>query len=140
MTLTLNDLIVFIEKNRFNGRGASFGFDGNMLRMYIEWADLMNYLFFTIEDNNFTGVAIIYPLANKFSGDAEEFFDFKLRDNLPESDLCIMDFISTTDYSKKTLVEQAKDCYPNWKDQDKWSLRFGHPVKITNRYINLFNN
>jgi hypothetical protein len=133
-------LIDFIEENRFKGRGESFGWTGDDLKVYLHWAARFNYLFVSIEDNKFTGVAIMYPMSNIYDGDDDKLFDFGNRNETETDDLCIMDFISTTEKSKKDLVSKLKSRYPNWKAQNKWALRFGEVKKISNRYINLLNN
>ena len=133
-------LIDFIEENRFKGRGESFGWDADSLKLYLHWAARFNYLFVSIEDNKFTGVAIMYPLSNDFNGDSDKLYDFSDRQESQLDDLCIMDFVSTTEKSKKDLVSKLKNRYPNWEAQNKWALRFGNPRKITNKYINLLNN
>jgi hypothetical protein len=138
--VTEEALIAFIEDNRFKGRGKSFGWTGDDLKVYLHWAARFNYLFVSIEDNKFTGVAIMYPLSNTYDGDDDKLFDFMEKNESDTDDLCIMDFISTTEKSKKDLVSKLKLRYPNWKDQNKWSLRFGEAKKISNRYINLLNN
>lgn len=138
--MNLFDLISFIEQNRCKGRGASFGFEGNQLQVYIQWADKFNFLFVSFEDNKFTGVAVMYPLSTSFNGNPDELFDFSNPEETDKNDLCIMDFISINDKAKKDLVNQLKERYPNWEAQNKWALRFGVPRKITNKYINLLNN
>lgn len=138
--MTEEALIAFIEDNRFKGRGESFGWTGDNLKVYLHWAARFNYLFVSIEDNKFTGVAIMYPLSNSYDGDDDKLFDFMEKNESDTDDLCIMDFISTTEKSKKDLVSKLKSRYPNWKDQNKWALRFGEARKISNRYINLLNN
>lgn len=138
--MTIDSLISFIEQNRFKGRGESFGWSNDDLKLYLHWAAKFNYLFVCIEDNQFTGVAIMYPLSNRFNGEADRLYDFENREESDSDDLCIMDFISTTEKSKKDLVSKLKSRYPNWTAQNKWALRFGNPRKISNRYINLLNN
>jgi hypothetical protein len=79
-------------------------------------------------------------MSNIYAGDDDKLFDFGNRNETETDDLCIMDFISTTEKSKKDLVSKLKSRYPNWKAQNKWALRFGEVKKISNRYINLLNN
>lgn len=138
--MTIDILINFIEENRFKGRGESFGWSKDDLQLYLHWAARFNYLFVSIDDNKFTGVAIMYPLSNSFNGDGDKLYDFENKQESESDDLCIMDFISTTEKSKKDLVSKLKSRYPNWEAQNKWALRFGSPRKITNKYINLLNN
>jgi hypothetical protein len=138
--MTEDVLIAFIEENRHKGRGQSFGWNGDELKMYLHWAARFNYLFVSIEDNKFTGVAIMYPLSKRFDSEADALYDFNNKLETNEDDLCIMDFVSTTEKSKKDLVSKLKNRYPNWKAQNKWALRFGEVKKISNRYINLLNN
>jgi len=138
--MNLADLISFIEENRFKGRGESFGWSGGELQLYLQWADKFNFLFVSVEDDKFTGVAIMYPLCTSFCGDGDKLYDFSNTEETEHDDLCIMDFISITDKAKKDLVSQLKTRYPNWEAQNKWALRFGSPRKITNKYINLLNN
>ena len=138
--MTEDILIAFIEENRHKGRGQSFGWSGDELKMYLHWAARFNYLFVSLEDNKFTGVAIMYPLSKRFDSEADALYDFNNKLETNEDDLCIMDFVSTTEKSKKDLVSKLKKRYPNWESQNKWALRFGEVKKISNRYINLLNN
>jgi len=136
----LSDLISYIKANRNKGRGEAFGWTDDELIAYIHWADTFNYLFVESDENGFTGVAVMYPVAKKDEQKHEDLLTFK--DIIPataekSNDLCVMDFIATTLEAKKSLVTQLKDRYPNWESQEKLALRFGIIKKLSNKYINL---
>lgn len=138
--MTLGDLISYIKANRNKGRGEAFGWSDDELVAYIHWADTFNYLFVESDENGFTGVAVMYPIAKKSEQEHSDLLTFK--DIIPASaeqdnDLCVMDFIATTPEAKKNLVIQLQDRYPNWESQEKLALRFGIIKKLSNKYINL---
>lgn len=138
--MTLGDLISYIKANRNKGRGEAFGWTDDELIAYIHWADTFNYLFVESDENGFTGVAVMYPIAKKEKQEHEDLLTFK--DIIPataeqSNDLCVMDFIATTPEAKKSLVIQLQDRYPNWEGQEKLALRFGVIKKLSNKYINL---
>jgi len=138
--MTLGDLISYIKANRNKGRGEAFGWTDDELVAYIHWADTFNYLFVESDENGFTGVAVMYPVAKKDKQKHEDLLTFN--DIIPASaeksnDLCVMDFIATTQEAKKSLVIQLQERYPNWESQEKLALRFGIIKKLSNKYINL---
>lgn len=138
--MTLGDLIEYIKANRNKGRGEAFGWSDDELITYIHWADAFQYLFIESNENGFTGVAVVYPIAKPSEGEVQELMTFKA--NIPRSeestaDLCIMDFVASDPESKKSLVNQLKDRYPNWESQEKLAFRFGKVRKLSNKYINL---
>ena len=138
--MTLNDLISYIKANRNKGRGEAFGWTDDELVAYIHWADTFNYLFVESDENGFTGVAVMYPITKKSEQEHEDLLTFK--DIIPASaeqsnDLCVMDFIATTQEAKKSLVNQLKERYPNLGNQEIWAFRFGVVKKLSNKYINL---
>ena len=138
--MLLSDLIDFIKTHRSKGRGESFGWTDEELVAYLQWADSLHYLFVTTDEKDFTGVAVMYPLSKGFDGSPDGLIDFKIAIDPDNTDLCIMDFIAVNKDAKNELILQLQERYPNWESQDKWALRFGNPVKITNKYINLLNN
>ena len=138
--MTLGDLISYIKANRNKGRGEAFGWTDDELTTYLHWADTFNYLFVESDENGFTGVAVMYPIAKKSEQKHSDLLKFK--DIIPASaeqsnDLCVMDFIATTQEAKKSLVNQLKERYPNLRNQEIWALRFGIIKKLSNKYINL---
>ena len=138
--MTLNDLISYIKANRNKGRGEAFGWTDDELVAYIHWADTFNYLFVESDENGFTGVAVMYPITKKSEQEHEDLLTFK--DIIPASaeqsnDLCVMDFIATTQEAKKSLVNQLKERYTNLGNQEIWAFRFGVVKKLSNKYINL---
>lgn len=138
--MLLSDLIDYIKTNRNKGRGEAFGWSDDELVAYIHWADAFNYLFVESDENGFTGVAVMYPIAKKEKQEHSDLLTFK--DIIPASaeqnnDLCVMDFIATTPEAKKNLVIQLQDRYPNWEGQEKLALRFGVIKKLSNKYIKL---
>ena len=141
--MTLGDLISYIKANRNKGRGEAFGWTDDELVTYIHWADTFNYLFVESNENGFTGIAVMYPVAKRDEQKHEDLLTFK--DIIPataeeSNDLCVMDFIATTPEAKKNLVIRLQDRYPNWESQEKLALRFGVVKKLSNKYINLLNN
>ena len=138
--MTLGDLISYIKTNRNKGRGEAFGWTDDELTTYLHWADTFNYLFVESDENGFTGVAVMYPVAKPLADEEPELMTFKANIPLSEEDtaaLCIMDFVASTPEAKKSLVTQLKDRYPNWEKQEKLALRFGVVKKLSNKYINL---
>jgi hypothetical protein len=138
--MTLGDLTNFIKANRDKGRGEAFGWTDDELITYLHWADTFQYLFVESDENGFTGVAVMYPLAKPADGEQAELMTFKA--NIPLSEegtaaLCIMDFVASSPEAKKSLVIQLKDRYPNWEHQEKLAFRFGVVKKLSNKYINL---
>lgn len=138
--MTLSDLTSFIKTNRNKGRGEAFGWDDIELQTYIHWADTFRYLFVELDENGFTGVAVMYPIAKRKEQSADDLMTFK--DIIPvseenSSDLCVMDFVAINQEAKKSLVNQLKKRYPKWESQDKWALRFGNIKKLSNNYIKL---
>jgi hypothetical protein len=138
--MTLGDLIFYIKTNRNKGRGEAFGWTDDELTTYLHWADTFQYLFVESDENGFTGVAVMYPVAKPLADEEPELMTFKANIPLSEEDtaaLCIMDFVASTPKAKKSLVTQLKDRYPNWEKQGKLALRFGVVKKLSNKYINL---
>lgn len=140
--MLLSELITFIDTNRYKGRREAFGFNGDTLKMYLTWAFTFNYLFVVFDNNKIVGAGVAYPLKRPFNGD--KFTLFVFNEIVPKTEehkheLCIMDWVATTDEARKTLVENFKKRYPNWENQKKWGLQFEEPKEITNKYINLLN-
>lgn len=138
--MTLGDLIEYIKANRNKGRGEAFGWTDDELITYLHWADTFQYLFVASDENGFTGVAVMYPIANPIEGEEPELMTFKANIPLSEENkaaLCVMDFVASSPEAKKSLVTQLKDRYPNWEKQEKLALRFGVAKKLSNKYINL---
>ena len=138
--MLLSELTSFINANRYKGRGEAFGWTDDELVAYIHWADTFNYLFVESDENGFTGVAVMYPIAKPLADEEPELMTFKA--NIPLSKegtaaLCIMDFVASTPEAKKSLVTQLQERYPNWEKQEKLALRFGVVKKLSNKYINL---
>lgn len=137
--MTLGDLISYIKTNRNKGRGEAFGWTDDELITYLHWADTFQYLFVASDENGFTGVAVMYPIANPVEGEEPELMTFKA--NIPLSEeskaaLCVMDFVASSPEAKKSLVTQLKERYPNWEKQEKLAFRFGVVKKLSNKYIN----
>lgn len=137
-----SQLIDFINTNRTHGRREAFGFYGEQLKMYLTWAFTFNYLFVVFDKDEIVGAGVAYPLNRPFNGD--KFTLFVFNEIVPKSDeykheLCILDWVATTDEARKTLVKNFQKRYPNWENQKKWGLQFEEPKEITNKYINLLN-
>lgn len=135
-------VIDFINTNKTKGRREAFGFGGNELKMYLTWAFSFNYLFVVFDKCEIVGVGVAYPLKRPFNGD--KFTLFVFNEIVPKSEehmheLCIMDWVATTDTARKTLVKNFQKRYPNWENQKKWGLQFGEAKEINNKYINLLN-
>lgn len=140
--MMLSKVIDFINANKTKGRREAFGFDGDTLKMYLTWAFSFNYLFLVFNNNEIVGVGVAYPLKTPFNG--EKFTLFVFNDIVPKEEehnheLCIMDWVATTEEARKTLVENFKKRYPNWENQKKWGLQFEDTKEITNKYINLLH-
>jgi len=145
--MTLGHLISYIKANRNKGRGEAFDWTDDELITYIHWADTFRYLFVVSDENGFAGCTVMYPVTKPVDGEPQELMTFKA--NIPQSeentaDLCIMDFVASNTEAKKNLVIQLKERYPNWSNQDKWTLRLERPFsgfhtakKLSNKYINL---
>ena len=135
-------VIDFINANKTKGRREAFGFDGDTLKMYLTWAFTFNYLFLVFDNNEIVGVGVAYPLKRPFNGD--KFTLFVFNDIVPQAEehkheLCIMDWVATTDEARKTLVKNFQKRYPNWQNQKKWGLQFEAIKEISNKYINLLH-
>ena len=135
-------VIDFINANRTKGRREAFGFEGSTLKMYLTWAFTFNYLFLVFDNNEIVGVGVAYPLKTPFNGD--KFTMFVFNDIVPQAEehkheLCIMDWVATTDEARKTLVKNFQKRYPNWQNQKKWGLQFETIKEISNKYINLLH-
>lgn len=135
----LSELKSFVAQHRNKGRGEAFGFDDITTEVYLRWAFTKDYLFVSMDNDKVEGVGIAYPI--KYSYDDEEsmfcFSEVIPRDKEHLYDLCVMDMISTSTKSTKSLVNKFKLRYPHWSVRKKWALRFGVPKLITNQYIEL---
>lgn len=135
-------IIDFINANKTKGRREAFGFEGDTLKMYLTWAFSFNYLFLVFDNNEIVGVGVAYPLKRPFNGDKFTLFVFNeivAKEEEHKHELCIMDWVATTEEGRKTLVENFKKRYPYWENQKKWGLQFEEPKQISNKYINLLN-
>jgi hypothetical protein len=140
--MLLSNVVSFIKENRHKGRREAFGFEGDTLKMYLTWAFSFEYLFLVFDNNEIVGVGVAYPLKRPFNGD--KFTLFVFNDIVPKTEehkheLCIMDWVATTDEARNTLVKNFKKRYPNWENQKKWGLQFEEVKEISNKYINLLN-
>jgi hypothetical protein len=104
--MTLGDLTNFIKANRDKGRGEAFGWTDDELITYLHWADTFQYLFVESDENGFTGVAVMYPLAKPADGEQAELMTFKA--NIPLSEegtaaLCIICLLYTSDAADDIL-------------------------------------
>lgn len=136
------EVINFINANRTKGRREAFGFEGQTLKMYLTWAFSFNYLFLVFDKDEIVGVGVAYPIKKPFNGD--KFTLFVFNDIVPKEEehkheLCVMDWVATTEEARKTLVQNFKKRYPNWENQKKWGIQLDNAKEITNKHINLLH-
>lgn len=136
--MLLSKLKAFISTHRTHGRGEAFGFDDVTTETYLKWAFSHDYLIVSTKESEITGVGIVYPVKDASSEEALYTFNNKIsRDKEYLYSLCIMDMISLSKESTKSLVKDFKLRYPHWDSCKKLALRFGSLREISNQYINL---
>lgn len=132
-------IINFIKNNQNIGKRAYFQLDDEGLDFYVKWAFSKNCLLLTFTDNNISGIAIAYPLPNKYNGSILSLIPSNEDILIEESmcDLCVMDWIALNSESRKCLVSQFQTRFPNWENQNKYGIQFGKQKLLTNKYMNL---
>lgn len=138
--MLLTDLIQFIKTTHSETKKQAFPWTDEGLTQYLSWAFSRDYLFVDSDENGLTGCLVAYVLPNPNNGSIgsmlpQEEDVLKKDEHLKE--IVIMDAISKTPKSRKTITNKFMKRFPNWKNQKKIALRKMKPVILPNRYIEL---
>lgn len=128
----------FIIEGRESSKRPCFGFTGEHLSSYIDWAFSRDYLILSSDENGINGVAVAYPLPEAFDGEMVKLlpFDIEIKEE-SDKDLCVLDWFATSTKARISLVHQFQKRYQNWENQNKFGMQNGVIKKLSNKYINL---
>lgn len=141
--MLFSEILDFIVKNRDKGRSGAFAFPDEVLLHYVVWAFQRDYLMLTYGDSGITSLIIVAPLDKNFSPNQDKLISFdKFIPIREENDhpLGVLDFICIDKSKHKSIIDKLLIRFSNFKNQEKWAVRFGKPVKISNKYFNHFYN
>lgn len=128
----------FIENSGPSSTRPHFGFSGESLDTYLNWAQTFGYLLVDSYENDIQAVGVAYPVASKYNGNEEWFYSFSEivpRHLEQEKDICVMDFLAKTKTGRVNVVNAFTRRFPNWENQEKWALRKGRQTKVSNKTI-----
>jgi hypothetical protein len=134
-----DQVISFIKENRYKGRRQSFQLDDAGLEQYIRWAFCGNHIALVSSEKGISGVGIAYILPSPYDGYIAKLLPHDEEISIEGkkvNDLCIMDWIATDSESRKNLINQFTEQFPNWEAQNKWGIQFGTVKLLTNKYMN----
>jgi hypothetical protein len=128
----------FIIEGRESSKRPVFGFTGEHLGAYLDWAFSRNYLLLSSDENGINGVAVAYPLPEPYDGDLVKLlpYDTEIKEET-DKDLCVLDWFATTVEGRISLVSQFIRRFPNWESQNKYGMQHGRVKKLSEKYIKL---
>lgn len=137
--MLFQQIINFIKEHPNVGKRAYFQLDDEGLNFYVKWAFSKNCLFLTYTDDKISGIGIAYPLPSKYNGSILSLIPSDEDTDINEElrDLCVMDWIALNANSRKCLVSQFQERFPNWENQNKYGIHYGKPKLLTNKYMNI---
>lgn len=138
--MLLTKLVTFIRQTHEHKQGTAFPWADDSLGQYLSWAMSRDYLFVTQDNDEPTGISVVYPLADPYDGKFSQVLPYDKE--VPKSeestkDLVIMDSIFRNDEARKVITAQFMERYPNWKEQRKFATRKGVVSLLNNRYFEL---
>lgn len=141
--MLFSEILEFIINHRDKGRSGSFNFPNEVLVFYVVWAFQRDYLTITHDGKGITSLIIAAPLNKDFSPEQDKLFSFDRSIPINEEKdypLGILDFICIDKSVHKEIINKLKARFENFENQDKWAMRFGSTVKLSNKYFNHFYN
>ena len=141
--MLFSEILEFIVKNRDKGRSGAFAFPNEVLLPYVIWAFQRDYLMLTHDGSGITSLIIVAPLDKDFVPSQDKLISFDKFIPIGEENahpLGVLDFICIDKSEHKRIIDKLLIRFSNFENQQKWAVRFGKPVKISNKYFNHFYN
>lgn len=139
--MLFSEILEFIITHRNKGRSGSFDFPDEILVSYVAWAFQRDYLTITHDGTRITSVIVAAPLNKDFNPEQDKLFSFDRVIPINEEKdypLGILDFICIDKSVHKEIINKLLTRFENFENQEKWAMRFGNTVKLSNKYFNHF--